>query len=79
MSELRNNNGIAFQQARQSSKQPEFKGKVMVDGKTYEIAVWRRDGSRGQFLTFAFTPENEAKPRENRKSKESISEEEISF
>lgn len=48
MSEYNNENtGVFFPNNKKSEKQPDYKGKIDVEGKEYEIAGWRRTSKGG--------------------------------
>lgn len=50
------NGGIAFKNKfKKDAKHPDFKGTVDVDGKQKEIAVWMREGAKGEYMTFSFS------------------------
>ena len=53
MPEYDNTNlGALWNHEKKSEKQPDFKGKLNVDGKDWEIAAWNRTSQAGkQFLS----------------------------
>lgn len=40
--DLKNNQGIAFLNEKTKDTQPDFKGELNIDGKTYQVAIWKR-------------------------------------
>jgi uncharacterized protein (DUF736 family) len=53
--EQRNNSGVLFRNHRKNegSKQPDYRGELMIDGAMFEISAWEREGKRGRFLSIA--------------------------
>jgi hypothetical protein len=53
--EQRNNSGLMFRKDRKTagSKQPEWRGELMIDGALFEISAGEREGRRGKFLAIA--------------------------
>lgn len=51
--ENRENSGIMFRNDRKepTSRQPDWKGSIDVEGTPYELAAWVREGKRGEFLS----------------------------
>ena len=46
------NSGVLFQNDKKGNeKAPDYKGKLNVNGKDYEIAGWKREGKTGTFLS----------------------------
>jgi len=39
--------GSMFQNEKQNDRQPDYKGSIVIEGKTYEIAAWARTSQRG--------------------------------
>ena len=67
--EQRDNSGTLFKNDRkESTKHPDYKGDVMIDGKTYWISAWIKDGQRGKFMSLAFNPKDERQPSQSRES-----------
>lgn len=46
------------------SKQPDYRGTLMLDGKVWEIAGWKKEGAKGTFLSL-----KGQEPREKEKPK----------
>lgn len=49
------NHGVLFRHDAKApgSKQPDWKGKLNVAGKEYEVAGWVREGARGEFISLS--------------------------
>lgn len=55
--EQRNDSGILFKNDRKANeKQPDYNGSCKIDGKLYNMAAWLKEGKKGKFMTFAFSP-----------------------
>lgn len=52
--ETKNNSGVLFKNKKTSDKQPDYKGKVTVNGKEMEIAGWVKEGKNGEYLSLSF-------------------------
>lgn len=58
--EQKNMSGVLFKNDRkEQEKHPDRKGEALIDGKSYWVAGWLKDGKNGQFLSLAFTPKDE--------------------
>jgi uncharacterized protein (DUF736 family) len=54
--ENKTNTGAIFKNDKKSSdKQPDYKGKVNVNGKEMEVALWVKQGKNGSFFSAAFS------------------------
>jgi uncharacterized protein (DUF736 family) len=53
---------------KESEKHPDYKGSIMLGGIVYELAGWKKDGSKGTFLSLkGQEPRNrESEPVETR-------------
>jgi hypothetical protein len=52
--EQRDNSGSLFKNdKREHERQPEYTGKIMVDGKMYWLSGWIKDGAKGKFFSLA--------------------------
>ena len=61
------NTGAIFKNDKKTSeKQPDYKGKVNVNGKEMEVALWVKQGKNGSFFSASFSepyvPQEERKP-----------------
>lgn len=45
------NSGVFFKNEKKSEKAPDYKGKLNVNGKEFEIAGWVREGKNGKFIS----------------------------
>jgi hypothetical protein len=62
--ELRELSGVAFREdEKRSEKAPDWKGKCLVNGQPHELAMWIREGKRGEFLSFKIGPARERTSR----------------
>lgn len=48
--------GVLFKNDRKTagSKQPDYKGKALIQGVNFEMAGWIKEGARGPFLSLSF-------------------------
>jgi hypothetical protein len=61
--EQRDNSGTLFKNDRkESTKHPDYKGTIMVDGREYWLSAWIKDGQRGKFMSLAVNPKDEQQP-----------------
>ena len=49
--EQKPNTGVIFKNEKKSDKAPEYRGKINVDGKDYEISLWVKEGKNGKFFS----------------------------
>ena len=67
--EIKLNSGSIFKNEKKSDKAPDYKGKVNVNGKVMEVALWVKEGSKGQFFSASFQePSVKAAPSEQPKT-----------
>ena len=52
--EIKLNSGSIFRNEKKSDKAPDYKGKVNVNGKVMEVALWVKEGNKGQFFSASF-------------------------
>ena len=45
------NSGVLFKNESENEKAPNYKGKINVDGKEYQLAAWIREGKNGKFMS----------------------------
>lgn len=64
----RDMSGILFrEQSKKSEKAPDYTGKLTMGGTTYRLAGWKKEGSRGTFLSLKVSlPGDEQRPRAGR-------------
>jgi uncharacterized protein (DUF736 family) len=61
--EERDNSGTAFpNDYKQSGKRPDYRGNIIVNGQKLEIAIWKKQGKKGEFLSLSFQERRERKP-----------------
>lgn len=59
--EQRDNSGTIFVNDRKEKEtHPDRSGTAMIDGKEYYISGWIKSGQKGQFLSLAFKPKEQA-------------------
>ena len=58
--EQRDNSGVLFSNdKREKESHPNYKGNIMVDGKSYWISGWIKEGKNGKFMGLAVSPKEE--------------------
>jgi len=58
--EQRDNSGVLFSNdKREKESHPNYKGNIMVDGKSYWISGWVKEGKNGKFMGLAVSPKEE--------------------
>ena len=58
--EQRDNSGVLFSNdKREKESHPNYKGNIMVDGKSYWISGWVKEGQNGKFMGLAVSPKEE--------------------
>lgn len=68
--ELKNNQGILFENKKEKDTQPDFKGELNVDGAVLQIALWKRKSKNNNvYLSVMVEPK-----RENKKEPETVGE-----
>jgi uncharacterized protein (DUF736 family) len=67
------NSGVLFQNDKKGNeKAPDYKGKLNVNGKDYELAGWLRDGKTGKFLSVKIQePKQKTETSEKQEAKNS--------
>lgn len=52
--EHKNNSGSLFKNTeKKSDNHPDYSGSLNIEGVTYRIAAWAKDGAKGKFLSIA--------------------------
>lgn len=56
--ELKEGQGTLFKNARkeEGSKQPDYRGELMMDGTLLEVAGWLKDGAKGKWMSLSVKP-----------------------
>lgn len=59
--------GSLFPNSKEKDAQPDYRGSVNIEGKEYELAAWKKQGQKGEFLSLAAKPKQpkEEKPVQN--------------
>jgi uncharacterized protein (DUF736 family) len=58
--QLKDMTGNLFRNDRATSpKHPSHRGTLLIDGKTYEVAAWIKEGARGRFFSLQVTAPKE--------------------
>ena len=59
----KNNTGSLFKNDRKDSdRHPDYTGSIIVDGVSYWLSAWVKEGQRGKFFSMAVKPKDE-RPR----------------
>ena len=63
--ELKNNQGILFQNKKEKDTQADFKGELNVDGNVFQIALWKKKSKNNNvYLSLQVEPKRErAEPK----------------
>lgn len=67
--ETRINSGALFKNDKKtSSKHPDYQGNVNVEGTTYRLAAWLKQGKEGKFLSLAVSEDTRGRgqPKEEK-------------
>lgn len=69
--ELKNNQGILFQNKKEKDSQPDFRGEVNVDGEIYQIALWKKKSKNDNvYLSVRVEPKRESEVKAYNEPKE---------
>jgi uncharacterized protein (DUF736 family) len=63
--EQKNNTGAIFKHEKTADNQPDYRGKMTVDGKQWEISLWVRESQAGKKYMSAAIKEPYVKPDES--------------
>jgi len=71
--ETKTNTGAIFKNDKKTNeKQPDYRGKVNVNGKEMEVALWVKQGKAGSFFSASFSEPYVASTEERRPVGDSI-------
>ena len=71
--EKKDNSGVLFKSDRkEKDSHPDYKGNIMVDGKSYWISGWIKEGKNGKFMGLAVSPKEEQTSQPQSKPKAKI-------
>ncbi len=66
--EQRDNSGALFKNDKgDNPARPDYRGDAMIDGTTYEMSAWIKEGKKGKFMSVSFKTKGDDKPRDKLK------------
>lgn len=71
--DLKNNQGILFENKKEKDTQPDFKGELNVDGKILRLAVWKKVSKNGnKYLSVMVDSEDKPKTKKEQENEEFV-------
>lgn len=63
--EQRDLSGVLFKNTdKKTPKHPDYQGDATIDGTTYKLAAWIKEGKKGKFMSLAFSiPRGNERPK----------------
>ena len=62
--EMKDNSGSLFRNdKREKDTHPHARGECMIDGVTYYVSAWTKEGKNGKFQSLAFKRKDESAPK----------------
>ena len=59
----RDMSGVLFKNNRKEQpKHPDYQGDVTINGETYRLAAWIKEGAKGKFMSLAVSEDTREKP-----------------
>lgn len=59
----RDMNGVLFKNDKgDNPARPDYRGELVIDGRTYELSSWIKDGQKGKFMSLSVKPKEQQQP-----------------
>lgn len=69
MNQQRDNSGALFKNDRKEQpNHPDYRGDITIDGQTYWLSAWIKEGQRGKFMSLSAKPKEEQAPKPAQKT-----------
>lgn len=63
----RDMSGVLFKNDKgDNPSRPDYRGEITIDGRTYELSSWIKDGQKGKFMSIAAKPKEERQEQPTR-------------